>query len=107
MYFFLQIVMSVTSLIHAANSLLIEGGSSGGWPGLVSDSFNLVYQLVQLFLLQLGQDTFDRINERKMKLTRMVMLMPDGRAKFQLANIVESLCVWQWRMSAVSRNFKT
>ncbi|CAL8133691.1 unnamed protein product [Orchesella dallaii] len=97
---FCLIVMSVTSLIHAANSLLIEGGSSGGWSGVASDSFNLVYQLVQLFLLQLGQDTFDRINERKVKLTRMVMLMGDGTSKFQLANIVESLCVWKWRMTA-------
>lgn len=58
---FCLIVMSVTSLIHAANSLLIEGGGGNGWPGVLSDSFNLIYQLVQLFLLQLGQDTFDRV----------------------------------------------
>lgn len=59
---FCLIVMSTTSLIHAANSLLIEGGGAGGWPGVLSDSFNLVYQLVQLFLLQLGQDTYDRVS---------------------------------------------
>lgn len=26
--------------------------------------------------------------------------MKDGVAKFQLANIVESLCIWQWKMTA-------
>jgi len=57
---FCLIVMSVTSLIHATNSILIEGGSSQ-WAGLVSDWFNLIYQVVQLFLLQLGQDMYDRV----------------------------------------------
>lgn len=59
---FCLIVMSVASLVHAANSILIEGGSSSSWAGLLSDWFNLIYQVVQLFLLQLGQDLYDRVS---------------------------------------------
>lgn len=64
------IVMSVMSLVHAANSILIEGGSSSGWAGLLSNWFNLVYQIVQLFLLQLGQDLYDRVRNIRFEYTK-------------------------------------
>lgn len=99
---FCLIVMSVTSLVHAANSILIEGSSSASWAGLVSNWFNLAYQTVQLFLLQLGQDLYDRIAERKAKLNKMVSLMPVSISKLQLSDIVESLSIWKWEMTAVS-----
>ncbi|OXA61890.1 hypothetical protein Fcan01_02020 [Folsomia candida] len=97
---FCLIVMSVTSLVHAANSILIEGSSSASWAGLVSNWFNLAYQTVQLFLLQLGQDLYDRIAERKAKLNKMVSLMPVSISKLQLSDIVESLSIWKWEMTA-------
>jgi hypothetical protein len=84
---FCLIVMSITSLIHASNTIIIEGGSSSGWAGLVSDWFNLVYQVVQLFLLQLGQDLYDRVRTDKYKLTKNKIT---ASAHFRLLSMMKS-----------------
>lgn len=43
-----------------------------------------------------------QIAERKAKLNKMVTLMPSSVAKLQMSDIVESLSIWKWEMSAVS-----
>ena len=39
--------------------------------------------------------------ERKAKLNKMVTLMPACIAKLQLSDVVESLAIWNWKMTAV------
>ncbi|XP_035702461.1 uncharacterized protein LOC118433989 [Folsomia candida] len=93
-------------IVHSANSLLFaEPVMESRKQGFIKDAFDvlmLIIELSQLLtLLQLGSEVVNRIAEWKVNLFNAVILMEDDKEKDQMKDLVQVICKWDWRISAM------